>query len=193
MNPRLRNAASSLTLALSVLFPGCLLIRTTEMHISIEENGGANVKMVLSDIRSDAPTDSERVRDYGIMMASLSAEGLHDLEEREELTFLDKKFFLRGDTLDAEVLYAVHRVETIEGLRTTADEFSVLVSRDREILSTNGRIERMSKTEQRIVWPPTARELSYVIRERSVSSSVSLASDYRKYGEMKDEGNDEVH
>jgi hypothetical protein len=180
-------------LSAGLLLPGCIVIGTTELRVTFNEGGGATVTMVCSDIRSDAPTDAARLKDYGVMMASLNGDGLRELERRQDLTFIGKRFTTSGDSLNAEVQYFVHRAEDVEGLRITNDAITVVVSAEREIVRTNGTVGRVSPLEQKITWPADARELIYVIRERALPPSVSLATLFTTYGELPDSAAADTH
>lgn len=71
----------ALVAALAVALPSCLLIRTTEHRIRLNENGSGEAMMRLIDIRSDGKTDSALARDYSIMMASVQKEGVVEFEK----------------------------------------------------------------------------------------------------------------
>jgi hypothetical protein len=193
MMSHLRIRYAVLLTAAPLLLQGCLLIGTTELRVKFNDEGEATVTMICTDIRSDAPTDTTRLRDYGILMASLNGDGLRELEQREKVTFLNKHFTVAGDTLNAEVTYFVHHAEDVEGLRFTPDAITVVVLKEREIVRTNGTVGPFSPLEQKISWPIDAREVTYTIRERKMPESVSLASLYRTYGELPDSAAADTH
>jgi hypothetical protein len=159
---------------------GCLLVRTTEHRIRLNEGGGGEAYMRLGDIRSDGVTDSARVRDFGVMMASSEEEGIRDFE-RNGRKITSKRFLVNGDTLSAEITYTFTGLETLEGIKIKDDEVFVVVNEGREILRTNGKIKSWERGTQRIVWPLDAKRLMYTIRERSLPPSTSLAGLYVRY------------
>jgi hypothetical protein len=166
-------------LILVCFFSGCILIRTTEHRITVNEDGTGEAVLRLIDLRSDETADSLIARDFSIMMASFEKEGVADFEKMGRKV-TDKKFFLRGDTLVAEIRYTFPSLAAIEGLRFTADAIYVVVSRDREVARTNGSVESWQETQKRIQFPRDARRLFYQIREKSLPVSVSLAGLYQK-------------
>ena len=186
---KLSRVACSLALSasLAAFLPACLLIRTTEHRIKLNENGGGEAIMRLVDIRSDAPTDSALARDYSVMMASIQKEGLTEFE-RGGRKVLSKRFYAGGDTLTAEISYTFPHLEQIEGLKVSKDELFVVVHAGREIVRTNGKVRSWVRGSQRIVWPRDAKRLMYQIREKTLPKSVSLAPLYRKYGYTIPEG-----
>ena len=162
------------------LMQGCLLVRTTEHRIRIYDTGGGEAYMRLGDIRSDGVTDSARVRDFGVMMASSEEEGVKDFE-RNGRKITSKRFLVSGDTLSAEITYTFMQLETLEGIKIKDDEIFVVVNEGREIVRTNGKIQPWERGAQRIVWPLEAKRLMYIIRERSLPPSASLAGLYVRY------------
>ena len=166
--------------AAACLLPACLLVRVTEHRIRVNENGGGEAVMRLTDIRSDGATDSSRVRDFGIMMASVEYNGAKDFERRgRRVTARD--FMVNGDTLSAEISYTFPALESVEGLKKDADVIYVVVPEGREIVRTNGKTQPWVRNGQRITWPKDARRFSYVIREHEGRVGTSLASYYRRY------------
>lgn len=71
----------ALCAVLALFLPACILIRTTEHRIKLNENGSGEAMMRLIDIRSDARTDSALARDYAVMMASVQKEGVTEFEQ----------------------------------------------------------------------------------------------------------------
>jgi hypothetical protein len=177
----------ALIAASAVLFPACLLIRTTEHRIKLNENGSGEAMMRLVDIRSDAPTDSGQARDYSVMMASVQKEGVTEFEQGGRKV-ISKQFSVSGDTLTAEIVYTFPGIEQVEGLKTREDELFFVVSDGREIVRTNGKIKSWVHGAQRIVWPRDAKRLMYQIREKTMPDGVSLAPLYLKYGFTQPEG-----
>jgi len=175
-------------LASGILLQGCLLIRTTEHRIKINDGGGGEAYMRLTDIRSDGVTDSARIRDFGVMMASAELEGIKDFE-RDGRKVTSKQFLMNGDTLSAEITYTFTDLETLEGVKIKEDEIFVVVNEGREIVRTNGKIRSWERGAQRIVWPIDAKRIMYQIRERSLPPSVSLAALYMRYNGKPAGGN----
>lgn len=103
--------APLILLAAGVLFQGCLLVRTTEHRIKLNDGGGGEAYMRLTDIRSDGVTDSARFHDFGVMMASAELEGIKDFE-RNGRKVTSKQFLMNGDTLSAEITYTFTELET---------------------------------------------------------------------------------
>jgi hypothetical protein len=177
----------SAVLAAGLLLPGCLFISTTELRVAFSESGAAVVTMTFTDIRSDAATDSMRLRDYGIMMASLGGDGLKEIERRQHLSLTGHRFIVSGDSLlNAELSYYVYSAEDVEGLRFADNQISVAVSQEREIVSTDGTVKIAGPRMHIITWPGDTREITYCIREKNLPRSVSLASLYNTYGEPAD-------
>ena len=182
MKPHRANAilVPLVVLIAGMLLQGCLLVRTTEHRIRLYDTGGGEAYMRLSDIRSDGVTDSSRVRDFGVMMASSEGEGIKDFE-RNGRKITSKRFLVNGDTLSAEITYTFMQLETLEGIKIKDDEIFVVVNEGREIVRTNGKVKSWERGAQRIVWPIEAKRLMYTIRERSLPPSVSLAGLYIRY------------
>lgn len=166
-------------LLLVSLLPGCILIRTTEHRITINEDGSGEAVLRLIDLRSDETQDSLIVRDFDIMISSFEREGIMDFEKMGR-KITDKKFFLRGDTLVAEIHYTFPSLSAVEAIRITPDEIYVVVNAEREVVRTNGVVVPWQEAHKRIQWSKDARRLFYQIREKSLPPSVSLASLYQK-------------
>lgn len=177
----------ALCAALALLLPACLLIRATEHHIKLNKDGSGEAMMRLLDIRSDARTDSTLARDYAVMMASVQKEGVTEFE-RGGRKVLSKQFFASGDTLTAEIIYTFPNLDEVEGLKVRKDELFVVVNDGREIVRTNGSIESWTRNSRRIVWPRDAKRLMYLIREKTLPETMSLAPLYQKYGFTIPEG-----
>jgi hypothetical protein len=169
-----------LLLGIATCFSGCLLVRTTEQRITLNADGSGQAFMRLIDIRSDGTVDSIITRDFGIMMASADSEGVKEFEQagRKVLT---KQFVVTGDTLIMDISYSFPRLESIDGMKQNDDEVFVVVNKGREIVKTNGEIQSWENDSQRIVWPAKTKRLMFVIRERQLPPSTSLARLYRKY------------
>jgi hypothetical protein len=171
----------------SLIMPGCLLVRITEHRITVNNNGSGEAVMRLTDIRSDGSSDSARVRDFGIMMASAEYDGAKEFE-RLGRKVTAKQFLVSGDTLSAEISYTFPTLESIEGLKIEEDEMFVVVPEGREIVRTNGRIQSGARHTQRIVWPKDIRRLTYVIREREARRGTSLSAYYLAYDRKNSPG-----
>lgn len=189
MKTRTRSRFVPALAMLSVLaaLPGCLLIRTTEHRIQFKSDGSGEALMRLVDIRSDGATDSARIRDFGVMMASVEKEGAQAFE-KEGRRIVSTQFMVRGDTLDAEISYTFPKFDSVEGLKKMDDELFVVVNAGREILRTNGKIKPWEHNSTRIVWPKDARRLMYQIREKTLPASTSLAALYLRYGHPTSSG-----
>jgi hypothetical protein len=177
-----------LVLAAGILLQGCLLVRTTEHRIKLNDGGGGEAYMRLTDIRSDGVTDSARIRDFGVMMASVELEGIQDFE-RNGRKITSKQFILNGDTLSAEITYTFPQLEDLEGIKIKDDEIFVVVNDGRDIVRTNGKVKSWERGSQRIVWPIDAKRIMYQIRERTLPPSVSLAGLYVRYNGKPAGGN----
>jgi hypothetical protein len=166
---------------------GCLLVRTTEHRIKLNDNGGGEAFIRLIDIRSDAANDSTRLRDYGMMMASVALEGGKEFEKAGRKV-LSKQFQVNGDTLNAEITYSFSSIDALEVLKQVNEEYFVVVNEGREIIKTNGKIKPWEGRTQRIVWPKETKRLMYQIREKVMPPSTSLASLYVRYDAGKPGG-----
>jgi hypothetical protein len=175
-----RLPALLIVLALVLMLPGCLVIRTTEHRVKIYEDGSGEALLKLIDVRSDGVTDSAVVHDFEVMMSSFETGGVTDFEKPGRKV-MDKLMYTRGDTLIAEISYAFRSLDALEGLRITPDEMYVVVSSEREIVRTNGRIKPGDDNTRKISWKRGATQISYVIRERQVPPSVPLGTYYQKY------------
>jgi len=162
-----------------VLIPGCILIRTTEHRISINEDGSGEAVLRLIDLRSDESVDSLIQRDFRIMLSSYEREG-EDTFEREGRTITGKKLYARADTLYAEITYTFASFMAIEGLHATDEELYVVVPEGREVIRTNGEIRPWTGDALRIVWDRDASRLMFQIREKQLPPSTSLARLYRE-------------
>jgi len=162
-----------------VLMPGCILIRTTEHRISINEDGSGEAVLRLIDLRSDETADSLIQRDFRIMLSSYEREG-EDSFEREGRAITGKKLYARADTLYAEITYTFTTLMAIEGLHATDEELYVVVPDGREVIRTNGEVRPWTGDAHRIVWDRDANRLMFQIREKQLPPSTSLARLYRE-------------
>jgi hypothetical protein len=165
-------------LLLLVLLPGCLQVRVTEHRIRLNKDGSGEHALRMIDIRSDGVTDSAVAHDYRVMISSFETGAEEDFEAQGR-AIVDKKLYTRGDTLYGELTYSFKELAAAEGLRVREDEIFVVVPPTREIVRTNGKIRNEENGGQRIVWERSAPRLLYVIREKSLPPSVSLAPYYR--------------
>lgn len=177
MNRRL--SAGLAAAALLALLPGCLQVRMTEHRIRLNKDGSGEHTLRMIDIRSDGVTDSAVAHDYRVMMSSFDEGAQQEFAARGR-TIVDKKLYTRGDTLFGELTYSFKEPAAAEGLRIREDEIFVVVPPEREIVRTNGKIMAgETGTAQRIVWERDTARLMYVIRERRLPPSASLAPYYR--------------
>jgi hypothetical protein len=163
---------------LLAVIPGCLQVRTTEHRIRLDKDGSGEHLLRMIDIRSDGVTDSAVAHDYRVMISSFDA-GVEKEFEAKARHVVDKKLYTRGDTLFGELTYSFKEPAAVEGLRVRENELFVIVLPEREILRTNGKIKEEGGGVQRIVWDRDATRLLYVIRERTLPPSRSLAPYYR--------------
>jgi hypothetical protein len=162
-----------------LLVPGCILIRTTEHRISINDDGTGEAVLRLIDLRSDETADSLVQRDFHIMLSSYEREGAEKFE-RDGRKITGKKLYTRGDTLYAEVAYTFESIIAIEGLHVTDDELYVVVPDTREVIRTNGKMAPWLDNSRRIVWSRETRRIMFQIREKTVPPSTSLARFYHE-------------
>lgn len=173
-----RRMVRSLAIAAGVLmFAGCIQVGTTEHRVVFNDNGSGEALLRLIDIRSDETSDSAVAHDYKVMMDSFQGDAVKDFEQTGRKV-LSKQFMVRSDTLVAEIRYSFTERGVIEGLRVTKDEMYIVVQQEREVVKTNGKVQSWMKNAVRIVWPRDERRLMYVVRERSLPPSISLASYY---------------
>jgi hypothetical protein len=165
--------------AAGLVFPSCLLIGTTEHVVKIGEDGIGEALLRLSDIRSDGTTDSAVVHDTEVMIASFDKEGVADFEKPGR-KIRDKVMYVRGDTLFAEISYSFQGLDALEGLRISPQEIFVVVSPEREIVRTNGRVRPGEANTRIIAWKRDATQISYVIRERQIPPSTLLGPYYTR-------------
>jgi hypothetical protein len=166
---------------ISVCAPGCLFVRTTEHIFTIREDGTGEGVIHLTDIRSDAITDSLVKRDFDDMMAAYGSRKIAEFEKRGR-SITAKRLRVRGDTLMAEITYAFLSPEAIDGLRINNDEVSMMFAPEREVVRTNGKVSKTDKHETHIVWPRDAKRFIYEVREKELPPTVSIAFLYQKYG-----------
>ena len=163
----------------ALLLPGCILIRTTEHRITINDDGSGEAVLRLIDLRSDETVDSLVQRDFRIMLSSYEREGEENFE-REGRTITSKKLYTRGDTLYAEIAYTFGNLMAIEGLHVTEEDLYVVVPEGREVVRTNGRVTSWLGEAHRIVWSRETRRILFQIREKTLPPSTSLARLYRE-------------
>lgn len=160
------------------LMPGCILIRTTEHRITVNEDGSGEAVLRLIDLRSDEMADSLVQRDFRIMMSSYEKEGAEQFS-RQGRTITNKKLFTIADTLYAEIAYRFDQLAALEGMHVTGEEIYVVVPATRHVVRTNGRVLPWANDAVRIVWKRDARRLLYQITENALPPSTSLARFYR--------------
>jgi hypothetical protein len=166
----------------AAMWSGCLQVRTVEHRIKLNKDGTGEHMLRLLDIRSDGSTDSAVTHDFNVMMSSYEQGGGTEFNTGgRSLTY--KKLYTRSDTLVAEVAYSFKDLAAIEGLRVKEDELFVVVGPTREIVRTNGKIKTDENDQHFIIWDRDTPRLYYVIREKEVPPSVSLAPLFR--GERK--------
>ncbi len=179
--PPMRRPGALWLFLVALMFPGCLVVRITEQRIRLNKDGSGSAVLRLTDLRSDARTDSGAFRDYGTMMGALDQEKVKDFEGRER-RLTGKRFMVHGDTLIAEVTYQFSSLGSIDGLNVTDDMLFIIVAEGDEVVKTNGKVESWGHTGTRIVWDRNATSLVYQIRQAFVPESYSLAPYYLKYG-----------
>jgi hypothetical protein len=175
---RLKNILPTVLLTVLIALPGCILIRSTEHRISVNDDGTGEAVLRLIDLRSDETADSLVQRDFRIMMSSYEKEGEKEFS-RQGRTITGKKLYTRADTLYAEITYMFANLQAIEGLHVSDTEVYVVVPATRHVVRTNGEVESWTGDAKRIVWKPGVRRLLYQITENSLPASASLARYYR--------------
>lgn len=172
------SVALLLVLAVAIIVPGCIVIRTTEHRISVNEDGSGEAVLRLGDLRSDEMADSLVQRDFRIMMSSYEKEGAEQFS-RQGRTITEKKLYTIADTLYAEIGYRFGQLAALEGMHVTTNEIYVVVPATRHVVRTNGKVQPWTGDAVRIVWKSDARRLLYQITENSLPPSTSLARLYR--------------
>jgi hypothetical protein len=171
-------AAVLLVLAVIMALPGCIVIRTTEHRISVNEDGSGEAVLRLIDLRSDEMADSLVQHDFRIMISSYEKEGAEQFS-RQGRTITGKRMYTVADTLVAEIGYRFEQIASLEGMHVTGDEVYVVVPATKHVARTNGKIQPWTRDAVRIVWKRDARRLLYQITENSLPPSTSLARFYR--------------
>ncbi len=164
--------------AVLVTVSGCLQVRMTEHRITLNRDGSGEHSLRMIDIRSDGATDSAVTHDYRVMISSFDSGAEQEFAARGR-TIAGKKLYTRGDTLFGELTYTFKEIVAVEGLRIRGDEIFVVVPAGRDIVRTNGSVRGKEGETRRIVWGRDAERLVYVIREKVLPPSVSLAPYYR--------------
>jgi hypothetical protein len=159
---------------------GCLLVRTSEHIITLNENGSGEGIIHLIDIRSDARVDSLVRRDFDEMMKAYGEVKVNEFEQNGR-RITAKRLRVRGDTLMAEIAYTFTFLDAIDGLRATEDEIILVFGPGREVVRSNGKTSRTENDGTRIMWKRDAKRLVYEVRERELPPSVSLAFLYGKH------------
>lgn len=158
----------------AALWAGCLQVRTVEHRITLNKDGSGEHMLRLLDIRSDGTTDSAVTHDFNVMMSSYDqSAGTEFNTGGRSLTY--KRLYTRSDILIAELTYSFKELAAVEGLRVKGDELFVVVGPTREIVKTNGKIRSAENNQQTIVWDRDTPRLFYVIREKEMPPSLSLA------------------
>ncbi len=166
---------------LAVILSGCVVVRTTEHRIKLNEDGSGEGLLRLIDLRSDETDDSLVQRDFTQMMKTYDKYGIEEFEQNGR-KITRKQFSVRGDTLILEISYVFPKLEAVEGLHVTKEGLFMAVGEGREIVRTNGKVEEVKPGVQRITWDSDAQRLMYVIREKTMPPGRSLAELYRKSG-----------
>jgi len=164
-----------------LLLPGCIIIRITDHRIKFNKDGSGEGMIRLVDMRTDARTDSAALGDFATLIASFNKDSVTDFE-RKGRKITSKQLFVHGDTLIAEVAYIFPSMDAVEGIHSRGDEIFVVVGQDREVVRTNGRVTSWKDSNSRIVWEKDTKRLQYVIREKVLPPTRSLAAFYVKYG-----------
>ena len=158
---------------------GCILVRVTEHRIHLNDDGSGDAVLRMIDLRSDAPEDSLIARDVRQMMQAYDKYGVEEFEQQGR-KIVNKEFQVHGDTLILEISYLFPNPGAIEGLRRTKDDMYMVVGESREVVTTNGRIEKAKDGSQSIHWDSNGKQLLYIIKEKSLPPSRSLAGWYLK-------------
>jgi hypothetical protein len=165
--------------SLAVVLSGCIVVRTTEHRIKLNEDGSGEGLLRLIDLRSDETTDSLVRRDFDQMLKSYDKYGIEEFE-RTGRKITGKQFIVHADTLTLEVSYVFQKADAVEGLHVTKDGLHMGVADSREIVKTNGKVETVKPGFQQITWDAGARKLMYIIREKTMPPGRSLADLYRR-------------
>ncbi len=163
------------------LSAGCIFVRVTEHRVRFNKDGTGEALLRLVDIRSDAETDSALVHDFNVLMTSFADKGPKEFEKTGR-RIIRQQFLTRGDTLVAEIVYAFSGPEAIEGLRMDRDQMYVVIPEEREIVKTDGTVEAWTNNTQRVVWDRDDTRIAFVVREKVMPPTRSLAGLYRSLG-----------
>lgn len=166
--------------ALLSVLPGCLVIRTTEHIVTINDDRTGEGVIHLIDIRSDASSDSLVRRDFDDLMNLYASKKFEEFEKYGRKV-TGKQLRVRGDTLMAELTYSFRTMDGIEGLRISKDGMFLVFGPERVVTRTNGKIGHNDKQETTITWDIGAKRLVYEVSEKKLPPSISLAKLYRLY------------
>jgi hypothetical protein len=145
----------------SLFLSGCLIFHKVSYNIELDNAKAGKVTVVISDIRSDATTETEFEEDkerlFGMILES--EEFIQSMgEEGKEI--INRELFLTGDTLNGRVEYKFNDINNIEGIVAEAGFYYLTLPLEDSVLTTNGEIIR-SKNFKRIIWEAGTRNLHF--------------------------------
>lgn len=163
-------------------FHGCITVSAVEHRIKVNPDGSGIAVIKFLDFRSDAVNDSAYTEDLNQLLDILGQERIEEFEKGGK-KILKKELYLSRDSLSLRVEYEFRSLQSIDGIRVSADKIFFVVDESRRVVSTNGEIENQNGGGKRMVWKAGARYFSYLIEDAVSPQGRSLSQAYRQWME----------
>lgn len=173
---------AGLLVVLILGFHGCITVSAVEHRIKVNPDGSGIAVIKFLDFRSDAVNDSAYTEDLNQLLDILGQERIEEFEKGGK-KILKKELYLSRDSLSLRVEYEFRSLQSIDGIRVSADKIFFVVDESRRVVSTNGEIENQNGSSKRMVWKAGARYFSYLIEDADPPQGRSLSQAYRLWME----------
>ena len=142
---------------------GCIDFYKVSYTIKLETQDKGTATVHLYDLRSDAVKEKDFETDkQNIFQFALKSNDFIQSMKQEGKIIKSRELYVKGDTLDANVVYGFNSITSVENMQHDAGFFYLTLEPTDSVISTNGEIIK-SKDRKRILWDKSIKILKFEI------------------------------
>jgi hypothetical protein len=142
---------------------GCIDFYKVSYEINLDNPDKGTATVHLYDLRSDASNNKDFETDkQNIFQFALKSDDFLKSMKQEGKNIQSRNLLLKGDTLDAKVVYSFNSITSVENMQHDAGFFYLTLEPGDSVVTTNGEIIT-SKDRKRILWDKSMKTLKFEI------------------------------